>query len=72
MLANLPHCVLDNQYGPSETHVVSAFELNGSADDWAELPPIGRPIANTRVYVLDRHNQPTPIGVPGASRAMPA
>jgi acyl carrier protein len=35
----------------------------GPAADTA--PPIGRPIANTQVYVLDRHRQPVPIGVPG-------
>ena len=34
-------------------------------DGWPALPPIGRPIANTAVHVLDRGRQPVPIGVPG-------
>ncbi|HEU0013521.1 MAG TPA: amino acid adenylation domain-containing protein [Longimicrobium sp.] len=60
-----PGCTLDNQYGPSETHVVSAHRLAGDADAWEALPPIGRPIAGTRLYVLDARMQPCPVGVPG-------
>ena len=30
-----------------------------------EMPPIGRPIDNTRVYLLDKDGSPTPIGLPG-------
>jgi amino acid adenylation domain-containing protein len=51
-----------NLYGPTETTIWSTVE---------EVEPepgpvlIGRPIANTRVYVLDRHSEPTPIGIPG-------
>ena len=48
-------------YGPSEDTTYSTFALrspNGPAT-------IGRPIANTQVYVLDRHLQPAPVGVPG-------
>jgi amino acid adenylation domain-containing protein len=56
---------LCNQYGPTETHVVTAFELGGDATHWPELPPIGRAIANMRLYVLDAYGQPTPVGVPG-------
>jgi amino acid adenylation domain-containing protein len=56
---------LHNQYGPSETHVVTAYTLSGKADDWMALPPIGTPVANTRVYVLDANRQPVPAGVPG-------
>ncbi|HZF10313.1 MAG TPA: amino acid adenylation domain-containing protein [Thermoanaerobaculia bacterium] len=58
-------CALDNQYGPTETHVVTAHALTGLSTRWPALPPIGRPIANARVYLLDRWQQPVPVGVPG-------
>ncbi|MFL5541691.1 MAG: amino acid adenylation domain-containing protein, partial [Longimicrobiaceae bacterium] len=60
-----PQTKLDNHYGPSETHVVSAHRLPGDPDTWPPLPPIGPPIANTRLYVLDGRMEPTPVGVPG-------
>jgi len=60
-----PHCALVNQYGPTESHVVSAFDLEGAPERWPELPPIGRPIAGAKLYLLDRHRQPVPFGVPG-------
>ncbi|HEY6396731.1 MAG TPA: non-ribosomal peptide synthetase, partial [Solirubrobacteraceae bacterium] len=63
--ARHPDCMLVNQYGPSETHVVTSLELTGPPDGWSALPPIGRPIAGARMYVLDRHRQPVPVGVPG-------
>jgi thioesterase domain-containing protein len=63
--AGRPGCKLINHYGPSETHVVTAFELTGEPDKWPELPAIGRPIANTQAYVLDAEGQPAPVGVPG-------
>ncbi len=56
---------LHNHYGPTETHVVTSFDLCRDVTQWPALPPIGRPIANTRLYVLDRQRQPVPIGVPG-------
>ena len=58
-------CSLVNQYGPTESHVVTAFTLAGAPEQWPELPPIGRPIANAKIYLLDRHRQPVPVGVPG-------
>ncbi len=58
-------CRLDNHYGPAECHVVSTFCLTGSRHDWPELPPIGRPIANSQLYVLDERLQPVPAGVTG-------
>jgi amino acid adenylation domain-containing protein len=61
-----------NCYGPTEAAVFSTFhefEASGeSAEQWAEddrEPPIGRPVWNTRVYVLDGNLQPAPVGVTG-------
>lgn len=62
---HLPDCLLHNHYGPSETHVVTAFTLKGSASNWRAIPPIGRPIANTQLYILDNSLQFVPVGVPG-------
>jgi amino acid adenylation domain-containing protein len=62
--ARLPGVELLNLYGPTE----AAVEVTS----WRCLPgegrstvPIGRPVANTRTYVLDAHREPVPAGVPG-------
>jgi amino acid adenylation domain-containing protein len=65
MFASLPGCVLDNHYGPSESHLVSTFRLEGDTDVWPQLPPIGRPISNTQLYVLDSQMRAVPVGVTG-------
>ncbi len=61
----LPGCRLHNHYGPTETHVVTALTLSGDPQQWPTLPSIGKPIANTQIYVLDARRQPVPIGVAG-------
>jgi acyl carrier protein len=53
---------LFNMYGPTETTVWSTFAEVGR--DGGDIT-IGRPIANTRVYVVDRHLELAPVGVPG-------
>ncbi|MBD2800265.1 amino acid adenylation domain-containing protein, partial [Xenorhabdus sp. M] len=58
-------CQLHNHYGPTESHVVTAYTLGKNINQWAILPPIGRPIANTRIYLLDTQGQPVPLGVAG-------
>ncbi len=51
-----------NMYGPTETTVWSTkYELN----DEKQRIPIGQPIANTYIYILDDRLQPVPVGVPG-------
>jgi thioesterase domain-containing protein len=61
----LDGCRLQNQYGPTESHVVTAFTMPGRPQYWTILPPIGRPIANAEIHILDRRLQPVPIGVIG-------
>ncbi|HEX7242799.1 MAG TPA: amino acid adenylation domain-containing protein, partial [Longimicrobiaceae bacterium] len=56
---------LHNQYGPTETHVVTSGTLEGDPGAWPLLPPIGGPVANTRSLVLDARMEPVPAGVPG-------
>ena len=53
---------LINMYGPTETTVWSS--TYPVAGDETTIP-IGRPIANTALYVLDHHMQPVPVGIPG-------
>ena len=59
------NCVLHNQYGPSETHVVTQYTLTGAPETWPALPPIGLPIANTTAHILDDAHQPVPPGIEG-------
>ncbi len=51
-----------NMYGPTETTI---WSLCGRVESGSGPVPIGAPIANTEVYLLDRHGQPVPVGVPG-------
>ncbi|AVZ29693.1 non-ribosomal peptide synthetase [Nodularia spumigena] len=65
-LQQLPHVEqIFNLYGPSEDTTYSTYiELKDITPN-SSTPPIGRPIANTQVYILDRYLQPVPVGVPG-------
>ncbi len=56
---------LMNTYGPTETTVVATAAELGRQDGLERRVAIGRPLGNTRVYVLDRSRQPVPVGVPG-------
>uniref|UniRef100_UPI003B3A4085 amino acid adenylation domain-containing protein n=1 Tax=Longimicrobium sp. TaxID=2029185 RepID=UPI003B3A4085 len=63
-LAELPETTLINSYGPTENTTFTSCHPITQAPPGAGIP-IGRPIANTYVRVLDAAMQPVPIGVPG-------
>ncbi|WP_413105196.1 amino acid adenylation domain-containing protein [Streptomyces sp. Inha503] len=65
LCAALPDVVLENQYGPTESHVVTSFTMTGPASAFPSLPPIGSPIAGCAVHVLDERLRPTPTGSRG-------
>ncbi|MFE4578105.1 amino acid adenylation domain-containing protein [Streptomyces chartreusis] len=60
-----PDLRLVNGYGPTETLCYSAYQVLSRTDEISSAVPIGRPSANTRARVLNRHGKPVPIGVPG-------
>ncbi|MFD0346643.1 AMP-binding protein [Kitasatospora aburaviensis] len=58
---------LENQYGTTETHVITAEKLTGDPAGWPVLPSIGRPIDNAVVKVVDAAMQPVKAGEVGRS-----
>jgi len=62
-----PECLVLNHYGPTEATVgVLTYEVDHSnLRDVSATVPLGRPIANTQIYLLDANLQPVPIGVTG-------
>jgi amino acid adenylation domain-containing protein len=63
---NAPHTRLINEYGPTEATVGCCIHevMAGTQDDFATVP-IGKPIANTRLYVLDPEIEPLAVGIAG-------
>jgi len=67
LLATRPACKILNHYGPTET-TVGSLTFDASEQQLSEVArtvPIGRPIANTRCYILDKHMNPCATGVAG-------
>lgn len=62
-----PGCRIFNHYGPTETTVgVIAGEVEGKDRiEGAATLPLGHPLANTQIYLMDARLEPVPIGVPG-------
>lgn len=65
--AAAPACLIINHYGPTETTVgVLTYRVNSdAAQPLSQTVPLGRPLANTRMYVLDGEGQPLPLGLVG-------
>jgi amino acid adenylation domain-containing protein len=68
----LPDAIVVNEYGPTETVVGCTIFVSDGRDDVPDAAadaggavPIGAPIANSRIYILDAHRQPAPLGVAG-------
>jgi amino acid adenylation domain-containing protein len=61
----LPLATLFNHYGPTETHVVSAYRLLATAHDWPLRAPIGHAVSNARLLLVDEHDRPVPSGSRG-------
>ncbi len=65
LMKRLPASLLENQYGPTETHVVTRYTMSGDPQHFPALPPIGRPIDGVGLLILDAAGQVQPDGVPG-------
>lgn len=65
MFSKLDNCILLNHYGPTESHVVTSYQLEGEPGEWSSLPPIGKPVENTNIFLLDESYKPVPIGLRG-------
>ncbi|MEP7183680.1 MAG: amino acid adenylation domain-containing protein, partial [Betaproteobacteria bacterium] len=60
-----PPARLLHVYGPTESTTFATWHEVRAVDPGETTIPIGRPIANTEVYILDPHGAPVPVGVPG-------
>ncbi|MFG2145017.1 non-ribosomal peptide synthase/polyketide synthase [Streptomyces sp. NPDC048696] len=65
VLRAAPHVVVRHLYGPTEITLCATNHLVGAADELGDRLPIGRPMANTRTYVLDAALAPVPVGAVG-------
>jgi acyl-coenzyme A synthetase/AMP-(fatty) acid ligase/acyl carrier protein len=64
-IKSAPQTVIFNEYGPTEATVGCCVYRVPQSQTLSRSVPIGRPIANTALYILDRCLRPTPVGVPG-------
>jgi amino acid adenylation domain-containing protein len=63
--ARIPGVEVINGYGPTEASIGTIMYVVQPASAQDRNTPIGRPVQNTQIYLLDQHLQPVPIGVPG-------
>jgi amino acid adenylation domain-containing protein len=65
LCADAPGCHLHNHYGPTEAHVVTSYELDGPPETWPAVVPIGRPLSNVHIEILNDDRQRVAEDVPG-------
>jgi len=65
VLRELDDCTLINGYGPTESTTFACCHPMRAGEQVETSVPIGRPIANTQVYIVDQYLNPTPLGVAG-------
>jgi amino acid adenylation domain-containing protein len=69
LLALAPSCTIWNHYGPTETTVgVLTYPVSTewkTHRDISATVPLGKPLPNVQIYILDQGARPTPVGVPG-------
>jgi amino acid adenylation domain-containing protein len=65
VMAQGPPQRLIHVYGPTESTTFSTWHLIESVPEGAVTIPIGRPLSNTTAYIVDKHFNPVPVGVPG-------
>jgi amino acid adenylation domain-containing protein len=63
-LERLSNAELQNTYGPTEASIDVTYWVCRSEDE-QQVVPLGHPVANTQLYLLDAYMQPVPVGVPG-------
>ena len=59
------HCTFINEYGPTETTITSVEYVFDRSGNPYSFIPIGRPVANTQIHILDENKQPVPFGEVG-------
>lgn len=64
-VATVDGTVLENQYGPTETHLLTSHLMTGDPSGFPDLPPIGRPIAGIELRLLNAQLRPVPDGARG-------
>ena len=57
--------LLHNHYGATEFQDGATLTLQGDPDAWPTLVPVGRPLHNVQVYILDEQGEPVPVGMAG-------
>jgi amino acid adenylation domain-containing protein len=65
LIAQFPEAHIVQTYGPTEATLYCTSGIATPSQDTTVRPPIGRPLPNTRIYILDAHRQLVPVGVSG-------